>query len=134
MEIRIARVDDIKSILKFEHIPEDRLSFCIQNEFEYVITSNDQIKGVMRYNFFWQMIPFLDLIYLESDIRNKGIGTACMRFWETEMKNKGYAYVMISTQEDETAKYFYEKIGYFRIGSFLPPEQDADELMYLKRI
>jgi hypothetical protein len=41
---------------------------------------------------------------------------------------------MLSTQEDETAKYFYEKLGYRRIGAFLPPEQDADEIMYLKEL
>jgi len=134
MEIRIAKTGDIKNILKFEHIPADRLNFCIKNGFEYVIIVNDRIRGVMRYNLFWQAIPFLDLIYLESDIRNKGIGTVCMQFWEAEMKRKGYAYVMISTQEDETAKYFYEKIGYTRIGSFLPPGQNANGLMYIKRI
>ena len=48
------------------------------------------------------------------------------------MKRMGYPYVMLSTQEDETAKFFYEKMGYRRIGAFLPPEQEADEIMYLK--
>ena len=47
---------------------------------------------------------------------------------------KGYSYVMLSTQEDESAKYFYETLGYRRIGAFLPPEQDADEIMYLKEL
>jgi ribosomal protein S18 acetylase RimI-like enzyme len=46
----------------------------------------------------------------------------------------GYPYVMLSTQEDETAFIFYEKIGYRRIGAFLPPEQEADEIMYLKEL
>ena len=50
------------------------------------------------------------------------------------MKTKGYPYVMLSTQEDETAKFFYEKIGYRRNGAFLPPEQEANEIMYLKEL
>lgn len=50
------------------------------------------------------------------------------------MRTMKYNYVMLSTQEDETAKYFYEKLGYHRIGAFLPPEQDADEIMYLKTL
>lgn len=50
------------------------------------------------------------------------------------MRTMKYPYVMLSTQEDETAKYFYEKLGYRRIGAFLPPEQDADEIMYLKEL
>ena len=27
-----------------------------------------------------------------------------------------------------------EKLGYRRIGAFVPPEQDADEIMYLKML
>ena len=50
------------------------------------------------------------------------------------MASAGYPYVMLSTQEDETAKFFYEKLGYRRIGAFLPPEQDADEIIYLKEL
>ena len=33
-----------------------------------------------------------------------------------------------------TALKFYEKIGYRRIGAFLPPDQEADEIMYLKAL
>ena len=57
-----------------------------------------------------------------------------MEAWEKTMKRMGYPHVMLSTQEDETAKYFYEKLGYRRFGAFLPPEQDADEIMYLKEL
>lgn len=36
------------------------------------------------------------------------------------MQRMKYKYVLLSTQEDETVKYFYEKLGYRRIGAFLP--------------
>ena len=55
-----------------------------------------------------------------------------MEAWEEAMKSIDYPYVMLSTQEDETAKHFYEKIGYCRIGSFFPPEQEVNEIMCLK--
>ena len=50
------------------------------------------------------------------------------------MKAMGYAYAMLSTQEDESAKFFYEKQSYCRIGAFLPPEQEAEEIVYLKEL
>ena len=50
------------------------------------------------------------------------------------MRVMGYPYVVLFTKEDETAKFFYKKIGYRRIGAFLPPEQDADEIMFLKEL
>ena len=43
----------------------------------------------------------------------------------------GYKYVMTSTQADEDAWKFYEKIGYHRIGGFVPPEQETEEWMYI---
>lgn len=54
--------------------------------------------------------------------------------WESHMKHKGGSWVMVSTQADETAGFFYEKLGYRLIGSFLPPDQEADELMYWKEL
>jgi ribosomal protein S18 acetylase RimI-like enzyme len=83
---------------------------------------------------FWQSIPFLDLLYIDEAYQGKGYGRQMMAHWESAMQAMGYKYVMLSTQEDETAKYFYEKLGYRRIGAFLPPEQDADEIMYLKTL
>ena len=57
-----------------------------------------------------------------------------MSEWEQSMKTCGYKYVMTSTQADETAWSFYEKLGYRKVGGFLPPEQDADEWIYLKQL
>ena len=72
------------------------------------------------------------MLYIDENYRGKGYGRQVMAHWETAMRTMQYKYVMLSTQEDETAKFFYEKLGYRRIGAFLPPEQDADEIMYLK--
>lgn len=33
---------------------------------------------------------------------------------------------------ERTKEILLEKLGYRRIGAFLPPEQEADEIMYLK--
>ena len=61
-------------------------------------------------------------------------GRKMMAHWESEMAAQGYKHVMLSTQADETAQFFYEKLGYRKIGAFLPPDQEADELMYLKEV
>lgn len=116
------------------HIPEARLLASIRDGFVYAIPDEEKIVGILRYSLFWQTIPFLDLLYLDEGFRGKGLGTAAMAQWEYEMRKLGYNYVMLSTQEDETAKLFYEKLGYRNIGAFLPPEQEARELMYGKQL
>ena len=135
MEIRLAVATDKQKILKYDcHIHHNRVSECIDNGLVDVLFDGDRIVGVLRYNLFWQSIPFLDLIFIDETYQGQGWGSQMMTKWEDSMKSMGYPYVMLSTQEDETAKYFYEKLGYRRIGSFLPPEQDADEIMYLKEL
>ena len=134
LQIRPAVAKDKEQILKYDrHIHHNKVSACIDNGLVFVLCDDDKILGILRYNLFWQSIPFLDLIYIGEACRGQGWGTKMMTYWEEAMMGMGYPYVMLSTQEDETAKLFYEKIGYHRIGAFLPPDQEADELMYLKK-
>ena len=135
MEIRLAAAQDKEKILQYDcHIHHNKVGECIHNGLVEVLCDGDKIVGVLRYNLFWQSIPFLDLLYIDVACQGQGWGSKMMENWEEAMKRMGYPSVMLSTQEDETAKYFYEKRGYRRIGAFLPPEQEADEIMYLKEL
>lgn len=135
MEIRAAAAEDKAKILKYDcHIPHSKVEECIQHGLVDALWDGGNLVGVLRWNLFWQTIPFLDLIFIDEAYRGQGWGIKMMETWEDAMKTKGYSCVMLSTQADETAKYFYEKLGYRRIGAFLPPEQDADEIMYLKEL
>ena len=135
MEITLATGRQFPAIRAYDrHIPSPRLADCINNNQVYVLREDQEIRGVLRYSLFWQTIPFLDLIYLNETCRGQGWGKRMMQHWEAQMRAMGYAYTMLSTQADETAKFFYEKLGYRRVGAFLPPEQDAEEILYLKQI
>ena len=147
MIIELAQNKDKQDIAKLDsHIPSSCLDECIRNGQVYVLREdptanggrNNRLKGavvgVLRYSLFWQTIPFLDLIYLDEAYRNRGLGTELMRKWEADMASRGYKFVMTSTQADEDAWLFYEKLGYYKVGGFFPPEQEAEELMYVKEL
>ena len=147
MIIELAQSKDKQKIAKLDsHIHTAHLGECIWNGQVYVLKDDsiknggqnhrlkDPVVGVLRYSLFWQSIPFLDLLYIAEDYRRKGFGTQMMSQWEHNMKLRGYKYVMTSTQADEDAWRFYEKLGYSKVGGFLPPEQDVDEWIYLKRL
>ena len=135
MEIRLANRNDQQGVIKYDsHIHHNTVDKCIQDQLVYVLCDEENIVGILRYSLFWQSIPFLDLLYIDEAYRGKGYGRHMMDHWEAVKQTMQYEYVMLSTQEDETAKYFYEKLGYRRIGAFLPPDQDADEIMYLKML
>jgi len=133
MRIVLAQHEDIPGIARLDsHIPVRQLQECVAHGRVYVL--KDPIAGILRYSLFWQTIPFLDLLYLEQAFRKQGYGTQMMRVWEEAMGSLGYRHVMTSTQADEDAWQFYEKLGYRRIGGFYPPGQDAEEILYLKEL
>lgn len=135
MTIEVAKPEDFPGICCYDrHIPAERLLSCIEDEQVLVLKENKQVRGILRWSLFWQTIPFVDLIFLDFSIHSQGLGTKMMGFWEQMMEKAGYSFVMTSTQEDETAWQFYEKLGFHRIGSFLPPDQEAPELMYGKSL
>ena len=135
MTIRTAVPADLDGIRNYDrHIPVSRLDDCIRRAQVDVLEDDGMIRGVLRWNLFWQSLPFLDLIYLDDSLRGQGWGTEMMARWEEAMAEQGFRHVLLSTQEDELAKFFYEKLGYRLCGSFLPPDQEARELMYRKEL
>lgn len=147
MIIELAQNKDKHRIAELDrHIPPSRLGECICNGLIYVLKDdsvknegqNNRLKapvvGVLRYSLFWQTIPFLDLLYIDETYRNQGFGTLMMHEWEKAMAACRYEYLMTSTQADEQAWRFYEKLGFRKIGGFFLPEQEAEEWMYLKKL
>lgn len=135
MTIEIARPKELTQIRRFDsHIPRERLLRAIQDGQVLSLKNDGHVLGMLRWSLFWQTIPFLDLIFLDHTTRNQGWGSEMMAHWEHQLRAMGYDYAMTSTQADETAWQFYEKLCYRQIGSFLPPDQDAPELIYGKAL
>jgi GNAT superfamily N-acetyltransferase len=135
MEIRLATVEDFDRVRQYDrHIPEERVRHCLEMGQVDALWDGDRVMGILRWSLFWQTMPFVDLIFLDDACRGREWGSKMMARWEKNIRAEGYDYGMTSTQADETAKFFYEKLGYQRIGAFLPPDQEADELIYGKEL
>jgi len=113
--IRYAEHNDFLQLKEHDkHISEIK----IENKEVYVVEENGIIIGWLGYNLFWDCVPFMNIIYFLEEYRQKGIGKKLVKFWEGEMKQKGYDNVLTSTQSNEEAQHFYRKMGYTEIGGF----------------
>lgn len=116
-----------------EHMSEDEFHLKLRDKRGYIICDERQPIGVMRYNLFWDNIPFLTLIHFDEGYQRKGFGSKAILSWEKEMRVLGYKMVMTSTQVDEQAQYFYRKLGYIEKGSLsfdhTPLEQPLEMFM-----
>lgn len=97
MKIRNAELVDCILLLKHDkHIREDELSSLIKLGRVLIVENGNCFIGWLRWNLFWDNIPFMNILYLLDEYRNKGYGKGLVVYWETRMKEIGYHLVMTS--------------------------------------
>ena len=134
MTIRYAEIADYPWLKEHdEHIAGEVLKTKIDQKEVYVVQEGSELIGWLRYNLFWDNIPFMNLIYFPEKYRRKGIGKKLVHFWENEMKEKGYLNVLTSTLSNEDAQHFYRKMGYKEIGGFIFSDEPL-EILFQKKL
>ncbi|MET3548270.1 ribosomal protein S18 acetylase RimI-like enzyme [Paenibacillus favisporus] len=109
------------------HISENLISAKIKGKEIYIIRNSDGRNiGWMRYGYFWDNIPFMNMIWIDEEFRDRGVGNKVVLFWEEQMKQQGFNMVMTSTQADEGAQHFYRKLGYQDAGCLLLDTQPLE--------
>ena len=101
----------------------------------YIVELDGTPAGLLRWNRFWDEVPFCTLLYIEHTRRGRGIGRALVACWEADMRALGHGMAMTSTQSDEDAQYFWRRLGYQDAGSFdidIPGYEQPPELIMLK--
>jgi len=101
----------------------------------YVAESAGAPAGLLRWNRFWDEVPFCILLYIDQLRRGHGLGRALVERWEADMRSLGHGIAMTSTQEDEEAQHFWRRLGYRDAGSFevdVPGYEQPRELILLK--
>jgi N-acetylglutamate synthase-like GNAT family acetyltransferase len=75
-KIRHAENNDLLWLKEHDkHITEKVLQDKIENKEVYVAEKSSKIIGWLRYNLFWDNVPFMSMIDLLDEYRKKGIGT-----------------------------------------------------------
>lgn len=138
MLIRYAQLNDKTEWFRLDrHLPEAVFEEKIRNKQGYILTEDDKVIGVLRYNLFWDNTPFCTMLFIDSDQRQKGYGKLLMEHWEQDMKSRGYGMLMTSTQVDEDAQHFYRKLGYKDCGGFVvdvPGYEQPMEMIMIKAL
>jgi ribosomal protein S18 acetylase RimI-like enzyme len=87
------------------------------------------VIGWLRYGYFWDSIPFMNMLVVQEPYRGRGIGTQLTTSWEVAMRARGYAEVLTSTLANERAQFLYRKLGYQDCGALLLPGEPLEILM-----
>jgi len=134
MHIHIAVHSDYDFIVdRDKHVKKELVKRKIEEEEIYILQESDRKIGWMRFNYFWDHTPFMNMLWIDDEYRGRGYGKKVVCYWEEEMKKKGFESVMTSTQSDEGAQHFYRKLGYKDAGCLLQ-EGEPLEMIMLKKL
>ena len=131
MEIRYASPGDIEMISEYdEHISKEELNNAIAMKRIILLFIDGKFEGWLRFNLFWDNIPFMNLLFILEGQRGKGYGKKLVEFWEHEMAGQGYQFVMTSSLSDEEGQFFYRKLGYTDRGALVLPDEPLEIIFY----
>jgi ribosomal protein S18 acetylase RimI-like enzyme len=88
--------------------------------------------GWLRWGYFWDSIPFMNLLFVLAEYRGAAIGTQLVNVWEERMCKAGCTLLMTSTLSNEQAQHFYRRLGYEDRGALLMPQEPL-EIIFIKQ-
>ena len=119
VKIRLAEEKDFEILSKHDkHISAEILKKKISDKNILIAETEENFAGWLRYNLFWDEIPFMNMLFVFEKFRGIGIGEKLVREWEKLMSEQGYKFLLTSTQANEYAQHFYRKQGYKDLGGF----------------
>ncbi len=131
--IRYADANDFDTLSRHDvHISAHELKNSIAAGHILIMLEDDKFIGWLRYNLFWDNMPFINMLYFVEGRRGKGNGMELLGFCEEEMRREGYNTVLTSTRADERGQFFFRKNGYIDCGSLLLPNEPTEIIMLKK--
>lgn len=130
MTVRYANEGDLALLRGHDrHIRADELQSSIEAKRVLVILDGGRAAGWLRYNLFWDNLPFLNMLYLFEEYRGKGYGAQLVQYWEAEMARAGHREVLTSTLSNERGQFFFRKRGYTDCGALLLPGEPLEIIL-----
>jgi ribosomal protein S18 acetylase RimI-like enzyme len=130
MDIRIASQNEYRQLVELDHhIPIEMLAYKIDRREIIVAIKDGSLIGWLRYGYFWDSIPFMNMLTVIEEYRGKGIGTQLTTYWETMLREKGFAEVLTSTLADERGQFLYRKLGYQDCGALIFPHEPLEIIL-----
>lgn len=121
VKIRLAGENDLSVLSENDrHVSAETLKKKISDKNILIAEADGEFAGWLRFNFFWDEIPFMNMLFVIQRFRGKGIGAELVREWERLMREQGCKTLLTSTRADEHAQHFYRKLGYKELGGFFP--------------
>ncbi|MCB1094051.1 MAG: GNAT family N-acetyltransferase [Verrucomicrobiae bacterium] len=129
-QIRLATEEDIDQV-RLNDLGIDPGVIKTKIEWGEILVCDDggQITGILRFQWFWDHLPFINHIWVEEGFREEHRATRMIRKLEELTAGKNYGRIMTSTQSNETGQNFFRKVGFEDAGGFTMRDQSFELIM-----
>lgn len=92
-EIKYATMDDYGLLISRDtHVRKGEWKKLIEKNQALIFKVDNHFAGWLRYNLFWNEIPFMNMLYFLEEYRGKGYGTQMVRFgkgkWQSSVTTR----------------------------------------------
>ena len=130
MNIRIATQNEYAQLAALDHhISKDRVAHKIDQGEVIVAMQDALVIGWLRYGYFWDSIPYMNMLTVLEEYRGHGIGTQLIGYWETLLRERGFTEVLTSTIANERGQFLYRKLGYQDCGALILPGEPLEIIL-----
>lgn len=131
MNISIATQNQFAQLVELDHhISAEMMKNKIDQGEIIIATENTLVIGWLRYGYFWDNIPFMNMLTVIEGYRGRGIGTQMVIYWEALLCERGFNEVLTSTSASERGQFLYRKLGYKDCGAILFPNEPLEVVLH----
>jgi len=130
MNIRIATQEEYAQLAELDyHISKAMVAHKIKQGEVIVAMQDTVVIGLLRYGYFWDSIPYMNMLTVLEDYRGQGIGTQLIAYWENLLHDRGFTEVLTSTMANERSQFLYRKLGYHDCGALILPGEPLEIIL-----
>ena len=139
MTVRAATPSDIDAIQAVDCSLEEDISdagvvrSAIDGGRVVVAIDGDEVAGYVRWEWFWDRIPYCTLARVKPSHQRQGLGRALYAHIEGDLARRGCEFWLSSTEEDnDRSLRFHRALGFRLIGALSELGQDVREVFLRK--
>jgi len=115
LRVRFANPEDVETCRRMDpYLAAGAFAHKIALQELIVVELAGQAIGYLRLEYIWGKIPYIGLIWLEPAHRGRGIGRAVLQFLEAHLRDRGYPFLLSSSQVNEPEPQAWHRAVGFR--------------------